>query len=1674
MTINFRRLAGWIVILFAMGIGIHHFTRERSPAPVVEFVDSLPGQVDAGLPRRSVATSAQTRPDEGIAQQESTVQPVAPIEQARVESRPAFYRSNPPLDNHVRDGERYIEVNLKYHPEDLRFRKSDDGTDHVMHSKMSILNDVDVGAPGLPRQRINVLVPSGARVTRVEITPRDETLVREGVVVAPIQHPASPSHPLPPLVEPDPAIYTLASKYPQEVGAYERATSSPRGYTYAELALHPVRYAPAAEEVYLVREMNVKVFFTTVGGPLTARRIPALWQKQMRSMVVNPQHEALFRAALQGETLEEVRARVAEAALEPVSVDVSDGGLTTKPSLEDRFHFSQAETSVEESAGVVTLEVRKSGTSQEETTVAYTIMPGTAEQGTDYVGFGGTLVFPALSQSQTIDIPILDNDVEDGDRHFEVVLSDAPLMAPYTSTVWIRDTDGSGVLQFASPNFNVIEGSELVEVFVERVGGIASVAEVRYETEDATAVAGTDYTHTAGTLRWEAGEGGLKSFFVPVLLNPESESSTYFFAKLSDATGAVVGASDEATVMIAYSPDHHPKPTLDVDYLIITQDDVRGQDLKIPFNALGQHRAAFSGLTWQLRTVSWIDLNYAGADIQAKIKACVMDYAQRGASFVVLGGDDLIVPTKYIEVRMNNDRVWAPADRWYSTTYGGPQPAPDYGSGGSLAPFIHLGRIPIRTVNEGNAYVNKVKSYDLNPPVAARRKFMLSGNAAWDRYTTGTKPDEFNDGNSDLTNARRDPLPERGHSDEELWERRLYRDFVQNFGWEASQVGCMFDTMTSWDQIHLPGFFVGSYAASPQNCRIRWSEGWMHMVIGSHGAINAWDMEDHNTALVNAPLTNEHVGLMTGLTYFLSTSACFTAGFDGETGHACQASIPRPHRDFVFQFPPNDPANGPWVTLEPDRPGNEFTSLSESFIRNANGGALVYIGSSRESWGSPGSYYGGACNDYQADWLKAIFRENQVVAGQAYTTMKIGLDPLGRNIDFPGNTNAWPSWPVKWWLTNTINLQGDPALRIIGVDDLLVTFESATAGATFNGANPPLTMYVSPGDSAGPVTATPPLGYGFSHWTIPGEPDSNDNPITINNVAANMTITAHFVALPQFILNYGADVGGTISGPTPQTVYQGHNGQAVTAVPQSGYHFVQWSDGVTANPRTDTNVQGNINVTAQFAANEYLVTFHAPNADAPPAPPQKVVTFGGAYGPLPVVTRNDWVFGGWWTQADGLGTLITDISTVTIASNHTLYAFWAPAQGIVAFTNTAMQVNEGAGTLTVSVGRLYSGQGVLRMRAETVDGTATSPQDYTHTSVVLEWANGELGLKTFTIPIIDDLIQEPDETFSIFLTVVQTETPPGAQISTPQATVTIIDNDTPPAVSVQVLKNTVWENWNNPPGTDTPGLFRFTVSRLYGQNLTLSYVLGGLATPGVDYVMEPDPVLIPANAWSVDAELKPIDDEISEGDENAVLTLVPTGHYSVGAPGSGTVTILDNEMPPVITIHRLVDSLREDEGVADVFRIQSSSAITGAPMTITYTVQGTATPGYDYAPLSGVAVIPVGESHLTIPLAPILDNIYEGDETVVVTLQTQRGYVVGTPGTQTVTLLETMPIPFNPGLWTEVPSQGGQGTQNLTELLIPWLDEFSPGFFEFLPPGQSYYLPVDPDRQGQPIEIEIR
>jgi uncharacterized repeat protein (TIGR02543 family) len=171
-------------------------------------------------------------------------------------------------------------------------------------------------------------------------------------------------------------------------------------------------------------------------------------------------------------------------------------------------------------------------------------------------------------------------------------------------------------------------------------------------------------------------------------------------------------------------------------------------------------------------------------------------------------------------------------------------------------------------------------------------------------------------------------------------------------------------------------------------------------------------------------------------------------------------------------------------------------------------------------------------------------------------------------------------------------------------------------------------------------------------------------------VQADVTLYARWT-INQFTLAYAAGANGSLTGTTMQTVNYGANGTAVTAVPAAGYSFTQWSDGSTVNPRTDTNVTGNINVTASFAINQYSVTYNSNGGTGTLPASSTNYNYGdlvNVLGNTGGLTRAGYIFGGWNTASDGSGTTYTTGDTITMGTgNITLYANWGPT--VIAFTS---------------------------------------------------------------------------------------------------------------------------------------------------------------------------------------------------------------------------------------------------------------------------------------------------------------------------------------------------------------------------------------------------------------------
>ncbi|MDO6473008.1 Calx-beta domain-containing protein [Maribacter sp. 1_MG-2023] len=138
-----------------------------------------------------------------------------------------------------------------------------------------------------------------------------------------------------------------------------------------------------------------------------------------------------------------------------------------------------------------------------------------------------------------------------------------------------------------------------------------------------------------------------------------------------------------------------------------------------------------------------------------------------------------------------------------------------------------------------------------------------------------------------------------------------------------------------------------------------------------------------------------------------------------------------------------------------------------------------------------------------------------------------------------------------------------------------------------------------------------------------------------------------------------------------------------------------------------------------------------------------------------------------------VGILANDTATVNIIDNDA-----DPSLYGVEFDATSIEVNEDAGTVTINVVLNADVQDEFTVEFYTVDGSTVDGMDYTgvpRNTQTLTFGGTNPNTQTITIPIIDDIIIEDPETFSVILENISN--PIIGILSDNIATVTIIDND---------------------------------------------------------------------------------------------------------------------------------------------------------------------------------------------------------------------------------------------------------------------------------------------------------
>jgi hypothetical protein len=344
---------------------------------------------------------------------------------------------------------------------------------------------------------------------------------------------------------------------------------------------------------------------------------------------------------------------------------------------------------------------------------------------------------------------------------------------------------------------------------------------------------------------------------------------------------------------------------------------------------------------------------------------------------------------------------------------------------------------------------------------------------------------------------------------------------------------------------------------------------------------------------------------------------------------------------------------------------------------------------------------------------------------------------------------------------------------------------------------------------------------------------------------------------------------------------------------------------------------------------------------------------------------------------------------------------------VVAFDTAALEGTSDAGGFRIT--RVPSSTTDLVVKFS-LSGQATMGSDYATTPLTAIIPAGQ----TETIVTIgtssqNDTLAEGKE--SVILTL-QNDSAYEIAPESQSAMIYIWDDETPSSSDISVIP---WDAVASESGPDSGS---FLIVRYPAQpgSLQVFFSLSGTAKPGSDYSAVSTNITLAAGEVSALVTINPIDESLAEGIEKVTLTILPSSGYQVGPSPTSELAIKDDDIA-LVSIVASDSHASENAGDTGTFTMSVPDKLT-APLTVHYSVSGTATSGSDYTALSGTAVIPAGSTYTQVTVSPIADASTESAETVKIQLSADPFYATSTPSFATVSIeAEDLPkvfLSYNP------------------------------------------------------------
>lgn len=307
------------------------------------------------------------------------------------------------------------------------------------------------------------------------------------------------------------------------------------------------------------------------------------------------------------------------------------------------------------------------------------------------------------------------------------------------------------------------------------------------------------------------------------------------------------------------------------------------------------------------------------------------------------------------------------------------------------------------------------------------------------------------------------------------------------------------------------------------------------------------------------------------------------------------------------------------------------------------------------------------------------------------------------------------------------------------------------------------------------------------------------------------------------------------------------------------------------------------------------------------------------------------------------------------------------AEGVVAVFNITLS-NPFSQTLSVYV---------------TTTNLTASDVDYNIVQTSVNIPQGTTNV-TVLVQTNSDSFSEPNETFKLTVHSPYNNSASGI--------CTIFDNPILPLVNVS----------NGIANEGASAVFQVTLSEP-SSTITKINVQSGLGTAGngVDFMIPQPQIIIQAGATAVNYIVPTIYDIFSEGPEtfSLILTVATTNTLNTNVFAQGLIR--DNQDLPLVFLSQ---NLAATEGTSAVFTVCLSNP-SSKTTTFTFAVNPQTADSNDYIePQTNYYTIPAGSTQVTIPIAFILDAIYEDTEnfTAIVTLTSNNTHNTQLSATGTI------------------------------------------------------------------------